>query len=248
MPVFIVPMVAGLIGLVAMALPGLSRHGGSHAHAGHTGHVGHAGHAGHTGHLGHAAHTTHGLQAGKSPVHAAPGHASAGHVAPGHAAPTHAGAHAPAHPAHAGAQHGILGSHSVLEILDPRLLCSLMALFGATGQIAYAAGLSPGWSAVLAVPAALGLEWAVVGRLWRLALSFQGQPESPMDTLLFDEVEAVTLFHNGKGMVRAVKDGRSVQLVAHLQDDEGEEPVRTGDRLRITGVDPENEKVTVTRI
>jgi hypothetical protein len=123
-----------------------------------------------------------------------------------------------------------------------------MALFGASGQIGVSLGLGEGWSALLAVPAAVGLEWAIVGRIWRFALGFQGQPASPMDALLFEEVEAVTVFHNGKGVVRAVKDGRSVQFVARLQGNQEGEAVRTGDRLRILEVDAENERVTVTRI
>jgi hypothetical protein len=133
------------------------------------------------------------------------------------------------------------------EILDPRLLFSLMALFGASGQIAFSLGLGAGLSALLAVPAAAGLEWAIVGRLWRLAMRFEGQPSSPMETLLYEEVEAVTTFHNGKGMVRAVKDGRSVQLMARLEEAQTGDTVRTGDRLRILDVDPENERVIVTR-
>lgn len=237
MPLFIVPMLAGFAGLVMMALPGLSRHGGGHAHTSHAGHLAHGGHAGHLTQAGHAAHG----------VHVAKG---AGHAGTGHAAPLKAGGqtHAVAHSGHAQVRHGgTSSSHSLLEILDPRLLFSVTALFGASGQIAVSLGLSAGWSALVAVPAAIGLEWAVVGRLWRLAMQFQGQPDSPLETILFDEVEAVTSFRNGKGMVRAVKDGRSVQLVAHLKEDVGD-AVRTGDRLRVVEVNPDNERVMVTRI
>jgi hypothetical protein len=226
MYVFIVPMLAGLVGLATMALPGLSRHGGGHAHAGHVGHVGHAGH---------------GLHLGKGTAHAA-----AGHVGP---LKTGAQARVPVHAGHTAVQHGAAStSHTVLEILDPRLLFSLMALFGASGQIAVSLGLGTGWSALLAVPAAVGLEWAIVGRLWRLAMRFEGQPSSPLETLLYEEVEAVTAFHNGKGMVRAIKDGRSVQLMARLDEMQTGDDVRTGDRLRVLEVDPEKERVTVTRI
>ena len=230
--VFIVPMLAGLAGLAMMALPGLSRHGGGHAH---TGHVGHAGHVAQVGQAGHGVHL------GEGTAHATPGH-----VGPLKAGPQ---AHLPAHAGHTAVQHGAASaSRSILEILDPRLLFSLMALFGASGQIAFSLGVGAGWSAVLAVPAAAGLEWAIVGRLWRLAMRFEGQPSSPLETLLYEEVEAVTAFHNGKGMVRAVKDGRSVQLMARLEEAQAGDDVRTGDRLRVLEVDPENERVTVTRI
>lgn len=234
MYVFIVPMLAGLVGLAMMALPGLSRHGGGHAHTGHVGHAGHAGHAAQVGHAGHGAHL------GKGTAHA-----TSGQVGPLKVGPQ---AHLPAHAGPTAVQHGAASaSHSILEILDPRLLFSLMALFGASGQIALSLGLGAGWSAVLAVPAAAGMEWAIVGRLWRLAMRFEGQPSSPMESLLYEEVEAVTAFHNGKGMVRAVKDGRSVQLMARLEEAQTGDDVRTGDRLRILEVDPENERVIVTR-
>ena len=178
----------------------------------------------------------------------------AGRTAPGQAGPLKAapGSHAmarSAHSGHAGVRHGATsGSRSLLEILDPRLLFSLTALFGASGQIGVALGLGAGWAAVVAVPAAVGLEWAIVGRLWRLAMRFEGQPSSPMETLLYEEVEAVTTFRNGKGLVRAVKDGRSVQLMAHLDEVQEGDAVRTGERLRVLDVDPENERVKVTRI
>jgi len=241
MPLFIVPMLAGVAGLVVMALPGLSRHGGGHGHSGRAGHVGHAGQAGHLGHVGQPAH---GLRLAKGAGRPAPSRAGPLEGAP----PPHAVARAP-HSGHTGVRHGTAsGSRSLLEILDPRLLFSLMALFGASGQLGVAAGLGAGWSALMAVPAAVGLEWAIVGRLWRFAMRFEGQPSSPMETLLYEEVEAVTAFRNGKGMVRAVKDGRSVQLMARLDEVQEGDAVRTGDRLRVLDVDPENERVTVTRI
>jgi hypothetical protein len=217
MPLFIVSMLAGLAGLVVMAVPGLFRHGGGHANAGHAGH---------------------GVHLARSQGHAASGHG--GSVKSG------TSSHPAVHAGHA-ARHGAFRTPSILEVLDPRLLCSLAALFGASGEIGIALGLGQAWSALLAVPAAVGLEWAIVGRLWRFALGFQGRPASPMDALLFEVVEAVTAFHNGKGMVRAIRDGRSVQLVAHLQANQEDEAVRTGDRLRVLEVDPENERVTVTR-
>lgn len=239
MAVFMVPMLAGLAGMVMMALPGLSRHGGGHAHTGH------AAHAGHGLHLTKGAGRTTAGHAG--PLKTAPLKAAPLKGAPAAHGVTHA-AHA-GHAGHTGVRHaGTSVSRSILEILDPRLLFSLMALFGASGQIGLALGLDAGWAAAVAVPAAVGLEWAIVGRLWRLAMRFEGQPSSPMETLLYEEVEAVTSFHNGKGMIRAVKDGRSVQLMAKLDEAQSGGDVRTGDRLRVLDVDSENERVTVTRI
>jgi hypothetical protein len=132
-------------------------------------------------------------------------------------------------------------------VLDPRLLFSLVALYGASGQVAVQAGLSEEWSALLAIPAAIGLEWGIVGRLWRFAMRFESLPATPMKNLQGKEVEAVTPFRNGKGVVCAVRDGRTVQLLAKLEPTQIEETVRTGDRLLILEVEPNGERVTVIR-
>ena len=53
MDLYVISLAAGAVGLVAMAVGGLSHLG---AHAGHAGHVSHAGHASHAGQRGHASH------------------------------------------------------------------------------------------------------------------------------------------------------------------------------------------------
>ena len=212
MSIFVVAVVVGLIGLGAMALPGLSRHG-----------------HGVKGNLGRAS--------GHAPIVPAHGHAGVGKL------------HAPhlgkAHVPHGG--HSMRGSFGAKLIPEPRSLLSILTLFGASGMvIQHLSGLTVGLVALLALLPALFLEWAVVGRLWNALLRFQGVPASPMEALLLEEAEAVTAFRNGKGLVRVVRDGRAVQLVARLAPGQPELPIRVGDRLRISDVDPQKERVTVT--
>lgn len=210
--VFVVLMLVGLGGLVLMAIPGLSRHGG-----------------GRLGRMGRVARGAHGAKG----IHSAlPVHVRHSAVAPR----SH----------HVGVRHGATSvKHAALVFLDPRLLFSLMALYGASGQIALKLGLSEGWSALLAIPAAIGLEWGIVSRLWRFAMRFESLPATPMKNLLGEEVEAVTPFRNGKGVVCAIRDGRTVQLLAKLAQTHIQDTVRTGDRLWILEVEPNSERVTV---
>ena len=178
----------------------------------------------------------HGLT-GHGVGHAAHGHGVAPHVAhPGH------GAHA-AHAQHAGHSHPGL-AHLLPE---PRLVFSLLALYGAFGQaLVRLSPASVGLAAVVALLPALLVERFLVAPLWRLAFRFQGRPSSPFPALLMEEAHAVTPFHNGRGVVSVIRDGRSVQLSARLAEGQSMLPVRVGDRLRIEDVDPEKERVTVS--
>ena len=56
MDLYVISLAAGAVGLVAMAVGGLSHLG---AHVGHGSHAGHVSHAGHAGHAGQARHGTH---------------------------------------------------------------------------------------------------------------------------------------------------------------------------------------------
>lgn len=218
MTFFLIVMCVGLVGLVAMALPGLFHHGL-------------------TGH-GHA--TTHLHGAGPHVAHH--GHAA---VPPAHAG-THAG-HASGHAAHG--SHAVhTGGKSLAHLIpEPRLIFSFLALYGAFGNALVGLSLASVWfAALVALLPALLVERYLLAPLWKLAFRFQGQPSSPMPALLLEEAQAVTPFRNGKGMVRVVRDGRSVQLSARLIEGQSTLPVRVGDRLRIEDVDPEKERVTVS--
>jgi hypothetical protein len=245
---FLTMLGAGLGGLLLMALPGVRRHGhGARArvrgqtHGGTRGHVrghvrGHArSHARGQAH-GQAQASTRGgaAAAGASPQGAHGGAAAAAAQAHGHVMPHHASGRAVA--------------DNVLHYLpEPRPIFSVLALFGAFGNLLQRTAHLPfGAAAAGAAVIAVGLEWTIVGRLWRSALRFAGTPSSPLASLLMEQAEAVTAFRNGKGIVRAVIDGRAVQLSAELVAEQSAMPVRVGDRVTIQDVDPEHERVRVS--
>ncbi len=154
--------------------------------------------------------------------------------------------HGRAHPATAQHGHTSLTDSVLHHVPEPRLVFSVMALFGAAGNLLERAGHTSFWLAAAGAAAiAALLEWAVVGRLWRFALAFGGEPASPLEALVTDRAEAVTVFRNGRGIVRVVRDGRAVQLGAELVDEERHVPVRVGDALVIDEVDAEHERVRV---
>ncbi|MFL5352045.1 hypothetical protein [Archangium sp.] len=218
---FLIVMCVGLVGLGTMAIPGLFHHG----------HLGHHG-GGHV-HVGHptGTHVTHAPAPGPHAPH--PGHA----VTP-HAHATHAHAHATGK-----SDTG----HDLLHLIpSPRLVFSLLALYGAFGNVLALTFGSPWLAALLALLPALLVERFLLAPLWKLAFRFQGQPSSPFPALLMEEARAVTPFRNGKGLVQVIRDGRSVQLSARLVEAQSMLPVRVGDKLRIEDVDPENERVTVS--
>ena len=232
-PLFLTLMVVGLVGLVMMAFPAFRHHG--HVHAAHGGH-GAAGHAA----AGHAA-TGHVARAGAVP-RLAGGRAGAGRsaIVPGNTGAT-VGAGAETIPADA-TPAGLLRF-----VPSPRAICSALALYGAFGNALIHAGHLPFVPAAIAaaVPALL-VEHFLVRPVWNLLFRFEGQPSSPLDTLLMSEAQAVVPFRNGRGLVSVVRDGRAVQLVATLREDHGALPVKVGDRLRIEDVDAARERVTVS--
>lgn len=224
---FLILMVAGLVGLAMMALPAFSRHG-----AGHLGHAAHAGHA--LLHAGHAAKLTNAGAAAHGA--AAQGTAAQGMAHAGQALVQKSNALAPAE-----TRSGI-----ARFIPSPRLICSLLALYGAFGNALVAAHLSVEVAALLAAVPAILVEKFAVTPLWRLLFRFQGQPSSPLDELVWSEATAVTPFRNGRGLVTVVRDGRSVQFTATLVEAQASRAVRVGDRLRVEEVDGPRERVTVS--
>lgn len=207
---FLIVMCVGLVGLSAMAVPGLFHHG----HLGHPGGF-HATHA--HGGLTHATH-------------------------PGHPLAPHPGDAASGHSAHVGdSGHGFLRF-----VPTPRLIFSLLALYGAFGNVLAFTFASLWLAALLAIPPALLVERFLLAPLWKLAFRFQGQPSSPLPSLLLEQARAVTPFRNGRGLVQVIRDGRSVQLSARLVEGQSLLPVHVGDALRIEDIDPEHERVIVS--
>lgn len=213
---FLIVMCVGLVGLGTMAVPGLFHHGPLGHHAGGHVHVGH--------HVG--THVTHAPTPGPHAGHAVTPHAHATHA---HSTP-----------------RSEAGSNLLHLVPSPRLVFSLLALYGAFGNV-LARTLGSAWlAALLALLPAFLVERFLLEPLWNFAFRFQGQPSSPFPALLMEEARAVTPFRNGKGLVQVIRDGRSVQLSARLVESQSMLPVRVGDKLRIEDVDPEKERVTVS--
>jgi len=241
MSLFLILMFAGLAGLALMALPGLARHGHAGVAAHGPGHLGHgAMHAGHgVGHAGHGAgHMGHG--AGHAGHGAGHGGHGAGHTSGEGAAP--------------GAQHAAGASSEqqaaglFWRLPSPRLVFSLMTLFGAFGFALTEGGhLPPALAGLVAVIPAVLIERYAVTPLWNLLLGFEGTPSAPLDELVLKEATAVTPFHNGRGLVSVVREGRVVQLRAEMAEPQDAAPVRVGDTLSVEEVDAAHERVVVKR-
>jgi hypothetical protein len=227
--VFLTLMVAGLVGLLLMAMPALGRHG--HAHGAHAAHGGRA-------LFGRGA--------------TAPRLAGRSAGASGTAIVTTTASTAGAAASAASAGREIVGADApALRLLrfvpSPRAICSVLALYGAFGNaLIHAAHLRFGVAALVAAAPALLVEYLVVRPVWNLLFRFQGQPSSPLEALLLSEAQAVVPFRNGRGLVSVVRDGRVVQLAATLREDHAALPVKVGDRLRIEDVDARRERVTVS--
>src|SRR5579871_6264311 len=149
---------------------------------------------------GHAGTAPHGI-----------GHLGHGAVQAGHGA-THApGVHV------AGTDAGHIGAGLFWRLPSPRVIFSLMTLFGAFGYaLVGAAHVAPLPAGLLAVIPALLVERFAVTPLWNLLFRFQGTPCASLEELTMTEAKAVTPFRNGRGLVSVVRDGRLVQLRAEL--------------------------------
>ena len=216
--VFLTLMVIGLVGLAAMAIPAFG-----HGHGALSGH----GAAHGVGHAGGAHCGVHGAGHGMSHASAGDGRGVLSQLLPADAARTSAWRFVP----------------------SPRAVFSLLALYGAFGNAAMHALHQPLFVATVGavVPAVL-VERLLVRPLWNLVFRLEAPASSPLAQLVSSEARAIVVFRNGKGMVSTVRDGRSVQLVAYLREDQDHVPVRVGDRLSIESVDAAKERVIVSII
>ncbi len=215
MTVFLALMIAGLTGLIVMAIPAFGRHGSIGTPHG-------IGAAGHTG----------------LPTGSAHGALHAGGAAIGQTLSA----------AGKGAAKSASSSASNLRFLpSPRMIFSLLALYGAFGNALHGAlHLTQPIAALVAILPAVLLEKFAVTPLWNVMIAAQGKPCSPLEALTLCEAEAVTPFRNGKGIVAMERDGRLVQFSAQLLPDQAHLPVHVGDRLRVEEVDAARERMTVT--
>jgi hypothetical protein len=132
--------------------------------------------------------------------------------------------------------------------LEPRSILSVLALYGASGNILDAAGVPVFAAAVVSVLPAVIAELFVMKPLFRAALGFEGRPSTPLECLAAEPARAVSEFRNGRGIVEAVRDGRAIQLVALLVENQRSLPVRVGERLKIVAVDADRQRVTVSLV
>lgn len=142
------------------------------------------------------------------------------------------------------------GADGLLRLLpSPRVIFSLLALYGAFGNVlTHVAHCSLALAALLALLPAVVVERLAVNTLWKTLVATQADPSAPLTTLLQCEATAVTPFRNGRGIVSVVKEGRLLQLSASLVEQPLAATVRVGDRLRIEDVDAKNERLTVSLI
>jgi hypothetical protein len=142
---------------------------------------------------------------------------------------------------------GSLASRLFRVLPSPRLVFSLLALYGASGNVlVHVDHLQRLVVAFVAVLPALLIERFAVTPLWNLVFRFHADPSSPLSALILEEASAVTPFRNGRGLVAVVRDGRLVQFSARLVAPQSGVSVRVGDRLRIEEVDSDRERLTVS--
>lgn len=186
--------------------------------------VGRLGHATHGAlHAGHGLHGVHGALQAKAAVGAAPSGAMVSAAA---------------------------RATGVTRFLpSPRLVFSVLALYGAFGNaLVRAAHLTTWVAALVAVLPAAALERYAVTPLWRLVFRFDGHASSPLEELVLAEATAVTAFRNGRGIVSLVRDGRLVQFPARLTDAHANLQVRVGDRLRVEDLDTHRERRLIVSV
>jgi len=197
-------------------------------------------------HLGGAQHQPH---AGHDATgHAADGASAHSVLMPGHAHGTQA--HLPA--LRAGARAGTRGSirPTLLSLVSPRVLFSVVLGFGITGLL-----LRPLIGGVVLATAAVAggvlLEAAVVRPIWNLLFRFASTPAASLEGSLLSEATATSRFDaNGQGIVALEVDGQMVQCLGTLRatDRELGVHVRSGDVLRVEDVDPARNRCTVSYV
>jgi hypothetical protein len=172
--------------------------------------------------------------------------------APAHGSHAHFGARALGLAKGRGAQPGaadeaLFALTSLRFLLSPRVIFSVLALYGAFGNaLVHALHLAPTFAALVAILPTLLVERFAVAPLWNLAFRFQGQPSSPLGALVLEQAKAVTPFRNGRGLVAIVRDGRLVQFSASLAERHASARVSVGDRLLVEDVDAARERLTVS--
>jgi len=149
---------------------------------------------------------------------------------------------------HASVGHGVHHQTTALTkfVPSPRVIFSVLALYGAFANVLVAAHLAVWAAALLAIVPAAVLERYAMTPLWRTLFKLEQQPSRPLAEIVMSDATAVTAFRGGRGLVSVVREGRLVQFSARLIDAQANLPVSVGDRLRIEDVDAARERVTVS--
>lgn len=167
-----------------------------------------------------------------------------GHAhARGHGGPRHGHGHGHGH-GHARAN----ATSWLWSLTSPRVLFSLLIGFGTTGMVLRNA-LSRSLTLAAAVAGGLLFEQLFVGPVWNFMMRFASAPALTLESVLQDEVQAVTGFDaDGHGLVTAEVDGQVVQLLATLRSEDRATGVRVraGDRLRVEEVDGRRNRCVVS--
>ncbi|CAN5542241.1 hypothetical protein BH11ARM2_BH11ARM2_27090 [soil metagenome] len=117
--------------------------------------------------------------------------------------------------------------------------------FGATGILVRPLHLA--LELPLAILGALVLNHALIKPLMAFLMRFASQPCEGLEGLVAHEVEAATRFDaSGQGVVKAILDGETVQVLARLEPGETG-LIAKGDRIIVTSVDVSKNRLTVTR-
>ena len=130
------------------------------------------------------------------------------------------------------------------------MLFSLLIGFGTTGLVLRSA-LSRPLTLAAAMAGGLVFEQLFVGPVWNFLMRFASTPALTLESVLQDEVRAVTGFDaDGHGLVTADVDGQVVQMLATLRSEDRAAGlrIRAGDRLRIEDVDSRRNRCTVSYI
>jgi hypothetical protein len=122
---------------------------------------------------------------------------------------------------------------------------------GATGTLLTGWGVPSGLTAVGAGAGAVGFNALLVRPMMRLVMGFASTPARGLEGALMQRAEAITGFNeNGEGLIRALVDGQSVDILARLSEEERRQGARVlrGQTVRIEEVDGRRNRCTVSRL
>jgi translation initiation factor IF-1 len=103
----------------------------------------------------------------------------------------------------------------------------------------------------IALAGALFLEFACIRPMWSFMLRFVSTPAQTFESALMGDARATSGFDaNGEGLVAIEVDGRIVQCLGRLREEDRAQGirVRAGDMLRVADVDAARQRCTVAYV